>query len=338
MASQNGIGVSSALNGAPGALTDSSKDQNGVKVEDDGDISMISPTQPTEDWESERRLVSALAMLQEMEAKIHQLRTLLPERLLAPLRPIVTQGKDENLPSSPQELYESLSQAARDGVAEVEAFKSAWNRPEMKAIWDHVDKKLKERPNDIPCPSGVWANDYDAVLRKLDEDEARQRAQAQFENEQSERKRLAAVEGGWQAIIESCRPSAPGLTINILASTDDTARFSVLLHSTSTLFLVQNSDLKHMGDWVVSMSSHGSLSKTIEGIFNCIDNRDRKWDLPYLLGMLSSYANVKKKPCIGCNRLLDSEAQLPTVRKPRLLKFSDAKSTFEWDPYHPRCA
>lgn len=153
----------------------------------------------------------------------------------------------------------------------------------MKAIWDRADERIKEDGGDVPYFSGTWEEDYGAILRSLDEEEAREKAQAQREAGQSERSRLATVQGGWQAIIESIRPSAPGLTINILASNDDLARFSVLLHSTSTLFLVQNADVRNMGEWVVTMKSHGSMSKTIDGIFNCVNDRDRKWDLSYLL-------------------------------------------------------
>lgn len=192
------------------------------------------------------------------------------------------QEESERMPSSPQELFERLSRAAKEGVAEVEAFKAAWNVTEMKSIQERVQKLIEEDGGNVPSASSVWNQDYSAILRVLNVEETRKKTEAQLVAEQSEKARLASVDGGWQAIIESIRPATPGLTINILAS-NDVARFSVLLHSTSTLFLVQNSDVVNMEDWDISIHSRGATSKTVDGIFNCVSTRDRKWDLPYFL-------------------------------------------------------
>lgn len=154
----------------------------------------------------------------------------------------------------------------------------------MNAIWDTVDQRLKENDDNRPLPTCVWENDYRMMLRKLDHDEARRKEQAKLETEQRERERLASVQGGWKGIVESFIAAAKsGLTIDILNSTQDLVQISVLLHNTSTRFLVRNPDPQKSAEWEVSMTPQGSTSKTTDGILHCINNRDRKWDLGYLL-------------------------------------------------------
>ena len=207
----------------------------------------------------------------------------MPDRLLGPLRPVVAQDK-ESLPKSPPALLEHLTQTARDGISEVDTFRSTWNQPEMKAIWDRVDQRLKESGDNRPEPMFVWKNDYRMMLRKLDHEEERRKERAKLEAQQGEREHLASIQGGWRGIVESFVATAKsGLTIDVISSTEDAAHFSALLHNTSTRFMVRNPDVREAAEWEVTLKSQGATSKTTDGILHCINNRDRKWDLRYLL-------------------------------------------------------
>jgi hypothetical protein len=196
----------------------------------------------------------------------------------------MTQDNGETASTSPQDVFQRLSENAKDAVTEIETFRTAWNGPEMKPVWDQVDRKLKQTGADLPQPTGMWEKDYRAILTRLEAGEKRKQDQEKLAVEQRERDEMASNQGGWMGIIDSFLAVArPDLTINILPSTDEAPRFSVLLHTTSTQFLVQNLDVQDMGDWIVSVNSYSSTSKTIEKILTCIRERDRKWDLPYLL-------------------------------------------------------
>ncbi|KAL1856764.1 hypothetical protein Plec18170_003735 [Paecilomyces lecythidis] len=292
-------------------------------------------------WDSERQLVSSLWKLQELEAKIHQLRTLLPERLLAPLIPIVNPrkaGPNRPVPKSPQILYEQLSQAARDGVAEVEDFKSTWQSPDMRAIWARMDEKMKECNGDYPQPTGVWEHDYDKLLEELDKEESTgQRQHKKAEEEQSRSQALST--GGWKGIVESFKQKGlPGVRV-LLNKNEDV--ITVVLLKAGMSFDIHELHSQESGvEWRVSNKQHPGKPKTkLEtSVSISLNQRPRKWDLAYLLNMISSYSDVKKTPCVKCNKMIDNTTQLPTIRRPKTVESPDRKKSTTWEAYHENCA
>ncbi|KAJ9363690.1 mediator complex subunit 27-domain-containing protein [Paecilomyces variotii] len=294
-------------------------------------------------WNSERQLVSSLWKLQELEAKIHQLRTLLPDRLLAPLIPIVNPrraGPNRPVPKSPQMLYEQLSQAARDGVTEVEDFVSAWQSPEMRAVWARMDEKMKECDGDYPQPSGIWEHDYDKVLEELDKEEhTSQRRHKKTEEEQSRAQALSA--GGWKGVVESFKQK--GLSgVRILLSKNEDVITVVLLKAGMSFDIQEIHGQEEDGkvEWRVSNKQYPGKPKTkLEtSVSICLNLRPRKWDLGYLLDMICSYSDIKKTPCVKCNKMIDNTAQLPTIRRPKTVDTPDGKKSTTWEAYHQNCA
>ncbi|EFW16018.1 hypothetical protein D8B26_004211 [Coccidioides posadasii str. Silveira] len=304
-----------------------------------------APNTAPDDWDSERRLVLALAQLQEMETKIQKLRTLVPTRLWSPLVPMIAEKKGDirlPRPKSPQELFDQLGQAAREGNEEIEAFRAAWRSPEMQATWDHVNGKIKESGGNYPRGIGMWQRDYNVILKQLDaEVENKKEEEERKEREEEEMKLLASIGNGWRGIVESFATNeASGLAIKVIPSPDNTGQFSILLRNVSLFFFVQqvnDIDGQRVQEWRVTMEPRAHATKLGQDIFDCIQSRDRKWDLKYLLNFISSYSNIKAAPCIGCNSLIDSKAQLPVIRKPKLVRSSESGSVFVWEPFHPAC-
>ncbi|KAK2784495.1 hypothetical protein FQN53_008485 [Emmonsiellopsis sp. PD_33] len=300
----------------------------------------VSPFASNEDWDSERKLVTALSMLQQMEAKIHTLRTLVPNRLLSPLAPIVNPDPRTPIPKSPQEMFDQLAQAARDGVAEVESFKSEWQSPDMKLIWDRIDQKMAESKGDHPATTGMWERDYDAILRKLDEGERMEKDQKRRLEEEQERIQVASSETGWREIVERYQKMDMPISITIPPVSDNAGRFFVVAKKISLQFhVIQGpySGPRTPREWQVMAVSRGNTTKLEAEILDCIRSRDRKWDLPYLLDMICSYSDVKRTRCVTCNQLTDTNAQLPSFRKPTPVESADNKTTFTWVAYHPGC-
>lgn len=176
-----------------------------IKLEDEQQPTLNQQFQSI-DWDSERQLISSLAKLQELESKvrpsplpifsplhhsqilstilwciqIHELRTLLPDRLLSPLNPIVNprllnspSPSSTPIPRNPQALSAALRKSAIEGVAEINDFKSLWNSADMQAIWGKVDEKLAETKGAFPQEgaAGMWRVEYDEVLRGMDLEE-----------------------------------------------------------------------------------------------------------------------------------------------------------------------
>ncbi|OOF91341.1 hypothetical protein ASPCADRAFT_510181 [Aspergillus carbonarius ITEM 5010] len=321
-------GSSNGLKLTAGAVNNMNEDANGRTNDTNPDV-----------WDTEMQLVSSLAKLQKMEAMIHQLRTLLPERLLEPLTPIVNPkaATGRPAPKSPQMLYEQLAQASRAGVSEVQEFQSMWRSPEMKAVWDRIDTQIKENGGRLLQPTGKWERDYDTILAELRKEEQIQNDQQQRANEDLERSKIQATEGGWRAIVEGfAQKNVPG--VRVLPSQNE-ASVTVLLMKAGMALKVDaivGQDGNGVPDWRVSTKTQNGQtpSKLETAVMHCLNFRPRQWDLYYLLDMISSYSNIKQAPCLKCNKMTDNAATLPTIRKP---SSAPQQATPVWEPYHPTC-
>lgn len=225
-----------------------------------------------------------------MALQIHRLRTLVPGRLLSPIASVIHPKRGDQQSSaikSPQDMLEQLSQAARDGVAEVEYFKQDWRGPELKSIWDRVDEKLKESNGEYPQPSGMWERDYDVLLEQLDEEGVENPEAKRRIEEEQERARQAMFESGWKGVLENfMNEDNPGLIINILPSPDNVGRFTVSLFKISTVLYVQQvrqHEDTGFGEWQVMSMPNGNTSRLENEMLNQINERDRRSDLVYLL-------------------------------------------------------
>ncbi|EEP77349.1 predicted protein [Uncinocarpus reesii 1704] len=140
------------------------------------DIKKFDPDMASDGCDSERRLVSALAQLQELDAKARR------------------KGDDRfSGPKSPQELFDQLSQTTREGHQEIEAFKAAWRSPETQAAFDRAKEKLKESDGNYPQTTGTWERDYGAILTRFDTEKRLKDEEQRNEQEEEEKKLLAST-------------------------------------------------------------------------------------------------------------------------------------------------
>ncbi|KAF4998932.1 hypothetical protein F66182_16291 [Fusarium sp. NRRL 66182] len=208
------------------------------------------------DWDSERQLISSLAKLQELESKIHELRTLLPDRLLSPLNPIVNprlpispSSSSTPIPRNPQALSAALRKSAIEGVTEINDFKSLWNSADMQAIWSKVDEKLAETKGAFPQEgaAGMWKVEYDEVLREMDleeqKEDGRDRMQTEVEVDDGEAQFPSSIYGSKEetaspkSVIESFQArQIPGFRV---ASTRNESTIVVSLGLAGLAFEIQ---------------------------------------------------------------------------------------------------
>lgn len=266
--------------------------------------------EPTQS-DTEIQLVSSLAKLQKLEAtvspaiysqcphltehQIHQLRTLLPTRLLAPLAPIVQPkkgpgsgfGGERPVPESPQALYQQLNHSARSGVNEVRRFQDTWRSPEMKAVWERVESDIREL-GALLQPTGVWEVDYDEILERLVQEEKARNEQERREEEGEEREKLRSTGADWRGIVESfAKKDVPGVRV-VPGESDTDASLSVALIKAGMVFQVRTAaglQEDDMPNWQVAtkVTPGRPVTKLETGIVDCLNSRGRQWDLGYLL-------------------------------------------------------
>ncbi|KAH8429993.1 RNA polymerase II mediator complex subunit MED27 domain-containing protein [Aspergillus melleus] len=235
--------------------------------------------------ESEMQLVSSLAKLQKLEAMVHQLRTLLPERLLDPLTPNPN-PKAQSAPKSPGALLQQLSQCFQDGAAEVQAFQNMWRGPEMKAVWEHVDAQIKENGGILLQPTGVWEQDYDTILEELLKEQEKKNEQQRKAAEEQERSNIRSAEGGWRAVVDGfAQRNVPGVRLVPSKSEDSVI---VALGKAGMVFdvhTVGGTEGNGVPEWqVTSKAAPGQPQTKLEKLItDCLNARPRQWDLAHLL-------------------------------------------------------
>ncbi|KAF3387282.1 hypothetical protein F1880_000157 [Penicillium rolfsii] len=299
---------------------------------------------PPVNWESEIQLVSSLAKLQELERKIHELRHVLPSKLLEPLSNLGNQSESGSIryADSPVFLRDGLDQAARSQIANIESFKSTWQGPELKPVWAHVESRIKESNGQILQPTGMWEQDYDVLLKELLQNEKIKEEERLREEEVAERTKIQSTDDGWSAVVESfSQRNVPGVHV---INGKGALSLAVALSKAGIIFHIEGlneSDAPGVADWHVSSKAPpGRVPTKIENsIVECLNARSRKWDLAFLLDMISSYADLKKTPCVKCNKLTNDSAQLPTIRRVQSTQSSQQEPrVFTFDALHSSCA
>ncbi|KAJ5225419.1 hypothetical protein N7468_006644 [Penicillium chermesinum] len=298
---------------------------------------------PTVDWESEVQLVSSLAKLQELERKIHELRQCIPAGILSPLAPISTSNNPSDQAASPSTLHHGLEIAAREGLANIEQFQSLWRSPELKPVWDHVQTRINESNGQLVQPTGMWEKDYASILAHLTTTKQSAEEDRLRQEEETERAKALSSEGGWRSVIERfSQRDLPGVHI-IRSKNQDKPEFAVTLARAGMIFLLEGTrepDSPGVANWQVAnkVASGRSPTKLELAILECLDSRPRKWDLAFLLDMISSYAEIKQTPCAKCTKLTNNAAQLPVIRRVQPAEQpTDSTQIFSFNAYHPDC-
>ncbi|KAJ5465183.1 uncharacterized protein N7458_000869 [Penicillium daleae] len=320
-----------------------------VKVEDQvPDTQEASQTAngsaPPVNWESEIQLVSSLAKLQELERKIHELRHLVPNKLLEPLASLSYQSEPSSISfaDSPVLLRNGLDQAARTQLANIESFKSTWQGPDLTPVWAHVESRIKESNGQILQPTGLWERDYDVILEELLQTEKSKEEERLREEEEVERTKAQASESGWQGVVESfIQRNVPGVRI---IKGQGAQSLAIALSKAGIIFHVEGlkeNDVPGVAEWHVSSKAPpGRVPTKMENsIIECLNSRSRKWDLAFLLDMISSYADLKQTTCVKCNKLTNDSAQLPIIRRAQSTNPSTQDPrVFAFDALHSSCA
>ncbi|KAL4932366.1 RNA polymerase II mediator complex subunit MED27 domain-containing protein [Aspergillus undulatus] len=289
--------------------------------------------------DEELGLVSSLAKLQKLEDMIHRLRTLLPDRLLEPMIPIVNPKAAPGKDVPPQKLFEQLSEAARNGANEVAEFKALWRGKEMEAVWDRIDVLTYENAGQLLQSSGMWEYDYDKILEELTKQDSIRKQQLQTVKEEQERSQLQSAEGGWRALVAKyAQEIIPGMRV---LPTKQESSFLVVLQKVGLAFKISavNSGQDAVPEFNVSSKSPSGepTSKLETAVLDCLNSRSRKWDIAFLIEMIKSYSNLSQTPCTKCGKMQDNAANLPTLRRAKPTESQTEPQQPTFVAYHTAC-
>jgi hypothetical protein len=211
----------------------------------------------------------------------------MPQGLLEPLVPISNPEKvtaDNPVAETPQMFRESLTEAARARVADVQNFQSLWRDPTLKPVWAHVESRIGESNGQLLQPSGKWEKDYDVLFEELSKKEKAKEEDQKREEEDAERAKAFSTEGEWQAVLERfVQRNVPG--VRVIKGQDETS-LAVALVRAGIVFQVRGvagTDTP-ISEWEVSSKIAGRTPTKLEiAMLDCLGSRPRKWDLAFLL-------------------------------------------------------
>jgi hypothetical protein len=109
------------------------------------------PPPPTDD-----QLIAQLATLQSLHGKVFQLRSLLPERLIDPVKAAVEASRSGHEP--PAALAAHLRSVTLEGDRDVKEFKERWRSEEMRGVWESAKEAS------FPQGRDAWGVNYVAMV------------------------------------------------------------------------------------------------------------------------------------------------------------------------------
>ena len=161
----------------------------------------------------------------------------------------------------------------------------------MKAVWDHVDAKIKENGGQLSQPTGMWERDYDVLLEKLVKEEETKKGEQQRAEEEAERARISqSAEGDWRKVVESfVQRNVPGVRVAPSKSSDFVAVSLVKAGMNFEAHAIGAPEEDGVSTWQVSNKEHPRKppSKLETAICDCLNSRPRQWDLAFLLVSLT---------------------------------------------------
>ncbi|KAJ5480852.1 hypothetical protein N7539_006746 [Penicillium diatomitis] len=297
-------------------------------------------------WDSELQLVSSLAKLQELERRIHELRQLVPSNDVDSLDAqmnLLFDKSVERFPDSADEASSTLDESTRTKMELVDGFISAWQNSDMKDVWAHVESQINDSDSHVLQPTGMWERDYDVLLDDLLRAEKTKEHQHSLEKEAAERSQAQASAESWKSILEQFeKRNTRGVKASVISQV--TPKLLMALLKTGMIFsiqCVQLPDAEGSTEWMVSINAvpKRAPSKIEESIMQHVNSRPRKWDLAFLMDMISSYSDLKQTVCTKCNQLTDTSAQLPILRRVQAIPPAKPEDEgFVFDALHASCA
>lgn len=212
--------------------------------------------------------------------QLQNLRNLLPNRLLSPLIPLLSNSNAyaSQAPKSPQLLFDQLANSASNGFKEVEDLKRQWQTEKMEKIWERVKKEAAVQGR------GAWDEDYAAMLAEIPpEDKSDELVKDEDGNLEITGR---GEEEEWKDVLEKFRNENPSFKIEITGtrdSHDETGR--LIAKVAGIVFKIERIEASQEGtsSWAVMNKEVDAKTKLEGGILRCLNSRQKKSDLAFLL-------------------------------------------------------
>lgn len=215
---------------------------------------------------TDEQILGQLATLQSLHSKIFQLRSLLPERLIDPVKAAVEASRSGYEP--PAALAAHLRSVAVDGDRDVKEFNERWRSEGMRDVW----KASKE--SSFPQGSDVWSVEY----RDLVGGDGLGGGQGVE----------AAPKEDVEKVFETFRVEHPKVKLERKGSKDGrVVADATVAGQTFTITRSEGVEDVPAGEWLVAITASGQVPERHKEMLQCLQNRPNKRSLKFLLVSLN---------------------------------------------------
>jgi hypothetical protein len=225
-------------------------------------LAMEAPAAVTAAAPTDEQIFAQLATLQSLHSKIFQLRSLLPERLIDPVKAAVEASRSGYEP--PAALAAHLRSVAVDGDKDVKEFKETWRSEEMREVW----KASKE--SSFPQGSDVWSVDY-RNLANSNQVQAGKDAKAESDED---------IEN----VLETFKTENPKIKLERESSVAGRLVADVKVAGQEfTLTQSEGAEEVDAGEWLVTAKTGSQTTARLKEMLQSLQDRPEKRSLKFLL-------------------------------------------------------
>lgn len=263
---------------------------------------------------TDEQILTQLATLQSLHSSLFQLRSLLPERLIDPVKAAVEASRSGYEP--PAALAAHLRSVAVDGDRDVKAFKERWRSEEMTGVW-HASKG-----REYPQGSDVWGLEYGEVVG--DDGEARDGG-LEVELE---------VEEDIKGVFEKFSVENPKVKLERRDAEGRAVADLVVAGQSFTITQADRVEGMQRRSWLITAKAGGLATSRSGQILQSLQSRPRRANLSFLLVITYSILRLQDRlTSTGHDRFIPRpedttlrEMQKRIRRRCQLPKFQDFES------------
>ena len=216
---------------------------------------------------------------------------------------------------SPSLFHKQLVGLAQEGSKKMESFRNAWNSEEMQ--------QARAKASADPSPQGddVWRVDYRKLAKQTGEKSTKEDTSMGVEEESKE---------DVDKVIEDFKSRHPSIRLD--AAGEETI-WPVTIRVAGMTFQVLQQAENTPVSYAVGAREGKEVSSMQKQVFKCLNSRNGRSSLAFLMDMLASYTDLQKRPCDICKKLVDDRLNFPVLR----MKTKE-NDTDQWKAYHPSCS
>jgi hypothetical protein len=240
---------------------------------------------PETDWSSEATINASLSHLEDLHYQIQTLRTLVPTRLLAPLRGVTSPNpSSSDSLTSPESLYEAINSSITAGQNEILSFRTAWKDETTTQIRQQAHKRRRLDPKgwiaSVPESMGLrggFEGDGESTDLNLENGDA--------ERESDGLDELGGYEEGmdFQKTVEAFQKDNPKVTVH------SAGEVAIVVICGAHLRVEKRTKGDEAGHWRVTRKEQDNKTPLMRAMMQCVERRGRKGDLRFLLVCIFSF-------------------------------------------------